>query len=105
MSNEATFTMIAAALISLLVEWSPGVDVWWHALSETKKKQLMAAAVMLLSAGSVGVQCAAKNCPADPWGTLGNVILVFLLSAGAQQGIHRLTRRSDESVRRLLARG
>jgi hypothetical protein len=104
MSNEATFTMIAAAVISLAVEWSPGIAAWWHALPETKKQQIMALAIMFLSAGSVGVQCAAKNCPADPWGTLGNIILVFLLSAGAQQGFHRLTRRSDESVARLLAR-
>lgn len=103
MSNEATFVMITAAIISLLVEWSPGVANWWHALTETKKKQIMAAAIMLLSIGSVGVECAYyKTCPADPLATIGNIVLIFLLSAGAQQGLHRLTRRSDESVKRLL---
>jgi hypothetical protein len=105
MSSEATFTMIAAAVISLLVEWSPRISLWWHALSETKKKQLMAAAIMILSIGSVGVKCAYyKSCPADPLARVGNIVLIFLLSAGAQQGLHRLTKRSKESVARLLAR-
>lgn len=105
MEQNASTAAIIAAIISLLVEWSPGVAAWWHAKTATQKQIHMAAAVALVTAGTVGVNCAAyEQCPADwlAWAT--QLFLTFLAAAAANQSVHRLLRRSDESVARLLAR-
>jgi hypothetical protein len=105
MTQNASVAAIVAAIISLLVEWSPGLAVKWHSLTAAQRQIYMALAVALVSAGTVGVNCAAYDqCPADWLAWVTQLFVSFLAAAAANQSVHQLTRRSKASVARLLAR-
>lgn len=92
--EQVTPALILAAILSIVFEWFPGVSTWWEALSSGKKQGLMALGILLISVGSMFYQCRVHAvCPADPVGTIEQLLLVALLAAAANQSVHMLTRR------------
>lgn len=95
MTDSITLAATTAVILSLLVEWFPGVRAWWDGFTAPQKQGIMAASVAVLSVASVAYQCfgPAKICPADWGAALTDIFLVFLAAASAQQGVHLLTKR------------
>jgi len=96
-----TPAVIAAALLSILLEWFPGLSTWWEGLSSRRKTTINALLIMLITGGSVYGKCRlwSNVCPVDVWAAVGEIVLTFLLAAAANQSIHAMTKRE------VLARG
>lgn len=96
--DNVTLAAVAAVILSLLVEWFPGVREWWEGFTESQKRGIMAGAVALLSIATVAVGCARGTgaCPADWLAFLVEVFLTFLAAASVQQGVHLLTKRTPQ---------
>lgn len=85
-------TYLLAGLSALIFDWFPGLAAWFANLSEFKKRQLMAAlllGIVLTIYGGIcgGLFSAPYTC--DKTG-LAELLQVFLLSAGINQGVHKL---------------
>ena len=94
MGENIGVAAIVATVVSLLLEWFPGLKVWWEKFSSEQKQGIMAATVAALSLGVVGVNCArGVACPADWWAVVVEIFLTFLASAAVPQGVHQLTKR------------
>lgn len=103
MEQSVSTAVIVSALISLLVEWFAPFAVWWHSLTTRQKQIYMSLAVAIISAGTVGVNCAAyQQCPADWIAWTTELFLTFLAAAAANQAVHSLSKRSDASVAKLI---
>ncbi|MCA9240188.1 MAG: hypothetical protein KDA37_08315 [Planctomycetales bacterium] len=91
--ENASVAAIVAVVLSLLLEWFPGLTVWWEQFAEGQKRGLMAAAVMLISIAVAGINCAAYEvCPADWLVFVRDVFLVFIAAAAGQQGVYALAK-------------
>lgn len=93
--ETVTPAVIAAAILSVVLEWLPGVAGWFGGLSSAKKTTVNALLVAAISAGAVIGNCYlwGNECPANPWGTFGGILLVLLLAAAGNQSVHAMTRR------------
>lgn len=92
--SNAEIAAVIATIISLLVEWFPGLATWWERFTPRQKQGVMAAVVALVSVAGVVIQCSrGGECPADWLGFIIQVFLAFLAAAAAQQGVHLLTKR------------
>lgn len=93
--ETVTPAVIGAAILSIVLEWLPGVAGWFEALSSAKKTTINAALVALISGGLVLGNCYlwGNTCPANPWGTLGEILVVLLLASAGNQAVHSMTRR------------
>jgi hypothetical protein len=95
--NVSTLTpaVLAAALLSIVLEWLPGVASWWHALTPAKRAAINALLVALISIISVYGNCKVwgSTCPADLWAAIAEVLLTALLAAAGNQAVHAMTKR------------
>lgn len=95
MSETMSIATVVAVLISLFVEWFPGVATWWEKFTESQKRGIMALTVAIVTVAAAGVNCAWRDvCPADWLEFAKEILMAFIVAATANQGIHRLTKRS-----------
>lgn len=97
MAENLSIAAIVATIVSLALEWFPGLRVWWDGFTEAQKRGIMAGAVALVSVVTVVGNCYVwgGTCPAN-WGAwLTEVLLTFLAAAAVNQGVHRLTKRPE----------
>ena len=84
--ENVSVAAVVAVVVSLLLEWFPGLNGWWERFTAAQKRGLMAAVVAVISLAVAGVNCAAyETCPADWLRFVVEVFLVFLGSAAAQR--------------------
>lgn len=93
--ETVTPAVIAAAILSIVLEWFPVVASWFGELSSAKKTTVNALLVAVISAGAVLGNCYlwGDACPDNPWGTFGGILLVLLLAAAGNQATYSMTRR------------
>ncbi len=92
--ENVSIAALVAVVVSLLLEWFPGLNTWWEKFTAAQKRGMMAAAVALISIGVAGVNCAAYQvCPADWLVFVRDVFLVFVAAAAGQQGVYALLKR------------
>ena len=93
---ERTPVFVFAALMALILEWSPGVSGWWQALTPARRTTLNAFGVALISIFSMLFGCwRGTTCPADVWGAVGEFLLVALLSLGVNQATYQVVKRQN----------
>lgn len=93
---EYSPAILFSALLSLILEWSPGIAAWWAALSAGKKASLNALAVALISVIVMLYNCQwGDTCPANVGQAIVDLLLVALLSLGANQAVHRTLKREN----------
>lgn len=92
--SNAEIAAVIAVIISLLVEWFPGLATWYDQFSSAQKQGIMAAMVMVVSIAAVFVQCQrGGECPTDWLDFLVQAFLAFIAAAAANQGVHMLTKK------------
>lgn len=93
--ETVTPAVIGAAILSVVLEWFPGVAGWFAALSSAKKTTINAALVALISGGMVLGNCYlwGDTCPENSWNTFGSILLLLLLAAAGNQTTYAMTRR------------
>lgn len=93
--DNLTISAIAAALLSLGMEYIPGIAPRYAALTETQKKLTMLILLVVTSGALFGLSCADVlgyvECTAQGGYELVGQILVAL---GVNQGVHKLTKRA-----------
>ena len=98
MNENVTIAAIVATIISLLLEWFPGLKMWWEKYTGAQKQGIMALIVALVSVVTVVGNCYwwGEICP-ENWAIfLREVLLAFLAAAAVNQGVHLLTKRPTE---------
>lgn len=90
-----TPAVIAAAVLSVVLEWFPGVAGWWDGLTSAKRTTINALLVALISGFVVYGKCRLWGavCPASWWSAIGEIAVVLLLAAASNQATHAMTRR------------
>lgn len=92
--ENVSVAAIVATVVSLLLEWFPGLRAWWEQFAAAQKRGIIAAVVAIISIAVAGINCAAyQTCPADWLRFVLEVFLVFLGAAAAQQGAYALFKR------------
>ena len=102
MTNESlTPAVIAAALLSIVLEWVPGVAGWFAGLTPARRAGINALLVALISVVAVLGNCYwwGDVCPASVWGAVGDILIVALLAAAGNQAVHAMTRREVLAAR------
>ncbi len=93
---ERTPALVFAALLALLLEWSPGVAGWWQGLTPARRTTLNAFGVALISIVSMVIGCQrGQTCPADVWGAIGDFLLTALLALGVNQAAYQAVKRQN----------
>lgn len=85
---------LLAGLAAIVFDWFPGLAAWFDGLSVLKKKQLMAAVLALIVASMYGLGCAGVLTLACTKQQIVDLVPVWLIAAGINQGIHQLTKPS-----------
>jgi len=90
-----TPAVIAAAILSIVLEWFPGVAAWFEALTSAKKATINALLIAAISAGAVLGQCYlwGDTCPENAWSVAGEILIVLLLASAGNQAVYAMTRR------------
>lgn len=93
--ETVTPAVIGAAILSVVLEWFPGVAGWFEGLSSAKKTTINALLVAVISAGAALGECYlwGDTCPENSWNTFGGILLLLLLAAAGNQTTHAMTRR------------
>jgi hypothetical protein len=96
MENNVGLAAIVAVVVSLVLEWFPGLSTWWDTYSAAQKRGIMAAIVAAISIAALGINCAYYGtCPADWLAAVRDVVLVFIAAAAGSQGVHLLSKRTE----------
>lgn len=96
MGENVALAAVIAAVLSLLLEWFPGLRAWWDGFDSSQKRGLMALAVMLTALVTTGIQCLYYDtCPADWLKVAVDLFLAFIAAAAGSQGVYQLTKRPD----------
>ena len=96
MTENMSVAAIVATIVSLLLEWFPGLNTWWDGFTEAQKRGIMAAIVAAISIAALGINCAYYGtCPADWLAAVRDVVLVFIAAAAGSQGVHLLSKRTE----------
>ncbi len=95
MNENISIAAIVATIVSLLLEWFPGLSAWWEKFTTAQKQGLMAFIVALTSVVVVAGNCYwwGEVCPENWVIFLREVLLAFLAAAAVNQGVHLLTKR------------
>lgn len=90
-----TPALIFAALLSVSLEWLPGLSAWFAKLTPAKKTSINALGVTLVSVISVVGACYwwGDTCPDSMWQAIGNILLLGLLGMATNQGVYQATKR------------
>lgn len=93
--ESLTPALLVSAILSIVLEWSPGLSTWWHGLTPPKRAAINALLVALVSAVSVygGCKLWGSVCPADMWASVWQIVVTALLAAAGNQAIHGMTKR------------
>lgn len=93
--SVVTPAVLAAAILSIVLEWFPGVAAWFADLSSAKKTTINALLVAVISIGTVVGRCYlwGSTCPENMWSVIGEVLALFLLAAAGNQAVYAMTRR------------
>lgn len=97
MTENMSIATLVAVVLSLALEWFPKLNVWWDGFTDAQKRGLMAAAVAVITIVVTLGNCYwwGEVCP-EKWTTaLLDVLMAFLVAAGVQQGVHRLTKKPE----------
>ena len=97
MNENWTIATIVAVLISMVLEWFPGLKARWDKFSDSQKRGIMGVTVAVVSAVVVLGNCYwwGDVCPEKWTATLMEIFIAFLVAAGVQQGVHRLAKKPD----------
>ena len=95
-------TIIAAAVLSLALEYLPGVRVWFDGLTPAQKRQVNGLGVVAIAAAVFGLGCWPALSlpgwfPAVPCtqGGAWEMIAAVAVALGVNQGVHSLTKRPE----------
>lgn len=99
MTENMSIAAVVATIVSLLLEWFPGLNTWWDGFTEAQKRGIMAAIVAGVSIAVVAGNCYGRgqSCPADWVAFLQEVLMAFLAAATVNQGIHLLSKRPAQT--------
>jgi len=95
MNENVAIAAIVATIVSLLLEWFPGLKAWWEKYTGAQKQGLMALIVAIVSVVTVLGNCYwwGEICP-ENWAVfLKEILLAFLAAAAVNQGVHLLSKR------------
>ena len=87
-----TLVTIIAALLSLALDYFPGLRAKWDALSVAAKRQWSAVFAIVIVGGVFGLTCAQvvmSNLVCTPtgvWDAVSNIIYVFIIGQGVHAG-------------------
>jgi uncharacterized protein YacL len=90
--TAVTLGTIIAALLSLLLDYFPGLAAKYDALSVATKRQIAAVSAVLIVGLVFGLTCtnivtSNLTCtPAGAWDAISNIIYVFVIGQGVHQG-------------------
>lgn len=89
---------ILAGFTAVLFDWVPGLSEWFTALSESRKKQLMIALMAAITLSIYGGVCGGVFVTQISCNSAGFSVLmqIFLLSIGINQGVHLLTKPTQD---------
>ena len=95
MSENMSVAAIVAVVVSLLLEWFPGLRAWFEKFTAAQKQGMMAGVVAVISIAVVLGNCYwwGDVCPASVWDAVGEILIVALLAAAGNQAVHAMTRR------------
>jgi len=87
-------SFILAGLTAIVFDWFPGLAGWFGTLSELKKRQIMAAVLLVIVlavylGSCTGILAAGYSC--DKAG-FAELFQVFLVAIGINQGVHLLAK-------------
>ena len=103
-------TAIAGILLSLAMNYIPGLAPWYDQLTPTPKKTLMLSLLLLATVGAIGYQCRLDGaCYAAGW---EDYLTAFVVAVITNQATHAITplpaerraTRAEAAQRTLLAR-
>ena len=90
----SAISAIAGILISLVLEFIPGVEGWYAKFTPQQKRLVMLGSLFLVVAGAFGLSCAnlleAFACSGDGAWT---AVLAFVAALVANQSVHLLLKR------------
>jgi hypothetical protein len=90
-----TTVTLVSVLLSLALEWFPGLKDWWEPLTEGQKRGLIAAAVAVFSLAGLGINCGYYDvCPTDWLAAVKEVALTFVVAAAGVSGVYVLAKRT-----------
>lgn len=94
-AGSITPAVIVAALLSILLEWSPVLSTWWQSLTAARRAMINALLVAVVSILSVLGNCYwwGTTCPADIWQAILQILLTALLAGGGNQFVHAFSKR------------
>ncbi len=92
-------SFILAGLTAIVFDWFPGLAGWYRTLSELKKRQIMAAVLLVIVlavylGSCTGIIAAGYSC--DKAG-FAELFQVFLVAIGINQGVHLLAQPSKST--------
>ena len=88
-------SFLLAGLVAILFDWFPGLTGWYDPLSPLKKKQIMAVVLAVIIAVIYGLGCAGIIAGlACTQSQIIELVNVYLVSIGINQGVHLLTKPS-----------
>lgn len=84
----------AGVILSVLLEWFPKWDAWFHELTNSQRRAVTAAAIVLVGVAVGSLSCAGwldwLSCDANGWRAVLGAIFMALIGS---QGAHPLTKR------------
>lgn len=85
---------IASTVLSLALEYIPGLADWYGALDPARKRLIMLALLALVVGGAFGLSCAGLMAVFACTLAGGyEAIRVFLVAVGVNQGVHLISKR------------
>lgn len=95
MTETMTTVTLVSVLLSLALEWLPGLKVWWEPKTESQKRGLIAAAVAVFTLAGMGINCGYYDvCPVDWLAAIKEVGLTFIVAAAGVSGVYVLAKRA-----------
>lgn len=89
--NTINLLIIASGLLSLAFSYTPGLEGWYETLDPTRKRLVMAGALLVTTIGIYGYGCAGRLdgfiCDAN---TAWDLATSFVLAIMANQSTHNL---------------
>lgn len=92
--NAQTLSLLAGAVLSLAFAYIPGLESEYQKLDSTRKRLVMAAALLAVTLVIFGLSCAGvKNYVACDQSGAWGLVEVYLLALVANQSAYAITKR------------
>ena len=101
-----TLSTLAAALLSVLFSYVPGLRTWYAGLEDAEKKLLMLGLLAASALGAFGVSCAGlwPIVTCDQPGAM-ELIRGFIIAVAVNQSVHKISPITDDVAEAKAARG